>query len=127
MATRKSIVLPFCSASTSASSASNFALRLGLEIGGEIFLQARHRERYFLGIGIDEEIERVDDGKFRQQIDLNREMIDLSGNTMRACQLPCGSCCQLRKWLEEGFSASNWAPPCGCAAPGVAGPPAALS
>ena len=70
--------------------------RLGDEIGGKLGAQfVGVGEREGLGVGLDEEVERIDDRELRGQVDLDPELRVRSGKTQRASQLPCGSCCQL--------------------------------
>ena len=48
---------------------------VGGEIGGKLLLQLLGvGERKLLGIGLDEEVERVDDGEFGRQVDLDLEL-----------------------------------------------------
>jgi hypothetical protein len=55
-------------------------------------------ERQRLGVGLDEEVERIDHRHLGGEIDRDaRTRRVRSGNTSRASQLPCGSCCQLMK------------------------------
>ena len=52
--------------------------RFGDEIGGKLRLQFLGiGERKFLGIGLDEEVERIDDREFGGQIDLDAELVGL--------------------------------------------------
>ena len=54
-------------------------------------------ERKTVGIRLDKEIERIDHGHLRREVDFDLQLGGLSGNTNRASQLPCGSCCQFTK------------------------------
>ena len=52
--------------------------RFGRQIGGEFGLQLLGiGEREFLGVGLDEKVERIDDGEFGRQIDLDLELAGL--------------------------------------------------
>jgi hypothetical protein len=48
--------------------------------------------------GLEEEVERILHRQLGDQVDLERELAHLSGNTIRASQFDCGSCCQFTKW-----------------------------
>ncbi len=65
----------------------------------QLLLERRRiRERERLGVGLDEEIERVDDRQVRGEIDRDRRGDRCGpGRPTRAIQLPYGSCCQLTK------------------------------
>ena len=55
-------------------------------------------ERPGLGLGLQEEVERVDGGEVGDRDPPSRRNAStFSGNTTRARKLPCGSCCQFRK------------------------------
>jgi hypothetical protein len=74
------------------------ACRLGDEIGRELRAQfLRIGEGEDLGVGLDEEVERIDDRELGDEVDLDAEFLHGSGKTKRASQLPLGSCCQFTK------------------------------
>ena len=67
--------------------------------GGELLLQ--HRvvgEGPALGLGFQEEVEGLIVAMSATRSTTTSKCVTRSGKTMRACQLPWGSCCQFRKW-----------------------------
>ena len=72
--------------------------RFRLDIGGEVLAQfVGKRERPFFGVGLDEEVERIDDFEIGEKSTVTENSVVFSGKTKRAIQLPCGSCCQFTK------------------------------